>query len=99
MSSDSEEPFPSLFRQLLPFLIGFLDDALIVGLSKLGCQIPWLESLSPILMGCTVLYMALQFWHHGIPRLVEMWGEFEPPEPAMEFEKIKALFTPVNHKL
>jgi len=89
MSSDSEDPFPSLFRQLLPFLISLLDDALIVGLSKLGCQIPWLESLSPIVMGCTAVHMAVQFWQHGVPNLVEMWNEFRQPEPAPEFERIK----------
>ncbi|MBV9388612.1 MAG: hypothetical protein JOZ78_19490 [Chroococcidiopsidaceae cyanobacterium CP_BM_ER_R8_30] len=87
MSSDSEDPFPSLFRQLLPFLIGLLDDALVVGFSRLGCHIPWLESLSPIVMGCTALYMAVQFWHHGFPKLVEMWCEFRQPESAPEICK------------
>lgn len=84
MSSDSEAPFPSLFRQLLPLLFSLLDDALIVGLSRLGCDIPWLKSLSPIVMGCTALYMMVQFWHHGAPKLVEMWREFRQPSEILE---------------
>lgn len=76
MISDSESFFPSLFRQLLPFLLSLVDDALIVGLSRLGCHAPWLKSLSPIVMSCTGLYMLVQFWHHGIPKLVKMLRAF-----------------------
>ncbi len=84
MSLDSEDPFPTLVRQLFPFLFSLLDDALIVGLSRLGCNVPWLEALSPIVMGCTGLYIAVQFWQHGLPKLIEMWQEFRQPTEALK---------------
>jgi predicted branched-subunit amino acid permease len=83
MNSDSEDPFPNFLKQCLPFLIGLLDDALVVGLSRLGCHVPWLESLAPIVMGCTAVYIAIQLWQHGIPKLVDLWQAYRcQPEPT-----------------
>jgi|YNPMSStandDraft_2_1061718.scaffolds.fasta_scaffold162893_1 hypothetical protein len=70
MNLDSEDPFTGLVRQFLPFLFSLLDDALIMGLSRLGCKIPWLESLSPIIIVGTALYLTIQFCQHGLPKLI-----------------------------
>jgi hypothetical protein len=77
MDFASDDPFPTFLRQCLLLLVSLLDDALIVGLSRLGCNIPWLEALSPIVVGCTTLYLVVQFWRHGLPSLVAAWQEFQ----------------------
>ncbi|MBF2021499.1 MAG: hypothetical protein IGR93_15700 [Hydrococcus sp. C42_A2020_068] len=87
MNSDSEDPFTSLFRQFFPFLFGLLDDALIVGLSRLGCKVPWLEALSLIVISCTTMYLVIQFWKHGIPNLIAMWQEFQQQPEVSETSK------------
>jgi hypothetical protein len=84
MSSNSEDPFPRLFCQLLPFLFSLIDDALILGLSRLGCEVPWLKALSPIVIGCTVLYLVVQVCKHAVPSLITAWQEFrQQPEEAL----------------
>lgn len=80
MNSDSEDPFPSFLRQCLLLLVSLLDDALIVGLSRLGCNVPWLEALSPIVVGCTTLYFVVQFYRHGLPSLIAAWQELQQPD-------------------
>lgn len=80
MDSDSEDPLPSLFRSCLPLLLSLLDDALIVGLSRLGCEAPRLKALSPIVLGCTTLYLVVQFCRHGLPGLINTWQEFQQPD-------------------
>ncbi len=75
MNLDSEDPLPNLFRQLFPFLFSLLDDALIIGLSRLGCHIPWLEWLSSIVMGCTALYLAVQLWRHSAAKIAQLWQD------------------------
>ncbi|QZZ21186.1 hypothetical protein J5X98_01380 [Leptothermofonsia sichuanensis E412] len=84
MDSDSEDPLPSLFRPCLPLLLSLLDDTLIVGLSRLGCEVPWLKALSPLVVGCTTLcttlYLVIQFYRHGLPGLINTWQEFQQPD-------------------
>ncbi|HAA27999.1 MAG TPA: hypothetical protein DCE56_10485 [Cyanobacteria bacterium UBA8553] len=60
MAINQESPAHSFLSQLLPFLLSFLDDALLLGLSRLGLQLPWLQWLNPILLGCTLMYWAVQ---------------------------------------
>jgi len=91
MNLDSENPFSNLFRQLFPFIFSLLDDALIVGLSRLGCNLPCLEWLSSAVMTCTALYIAVQFWHYGIPKLVQVWRKFKQKPDIV---KIPASWTP-----
>jgi hypothetical protein len=40
MDIDLEKTFTSVLSQLLPFLLSFLDDALLLLLSRLGLHLP-----------------------------------------------------------
>ena len=40
----------------LPLLLSFLDDALLLGLTRIGITLPWLQWLSIILLCATALY-------------------------------------------
>ena len=52
-------------RQVLPFALSFLDDALLLLLSRLGLPINGLQWLSPVLLSGTVLYWLGQcFYSH-----------------------------------
>lgn len=62
MDIDLERVFQSFFTQLLPFLLGFLDDALLLLLSRLGIHFKGLEWLSPVILSCTILYWAVKLW-------------------------------------
>jgi hypothetical protein len=84
MNLDSEDPFQNFFRHLFPLFFSLLDDALIVGLSRLGCNLPWLEWLSPVVIVCTALYMGVQFWCHGVPKLAQMWRKFKQEPEIVE---------------
>lgn len=80
-SEGSENLLPNLFRQLLLLLLSLLDDTLVIGLSRLGCKLAWLEWLSPIVIAATVIYTGVQFWRHAVPRLLQLWHEFrQKPE-------------------
>jgi hypothetical protein len=59
MTFDSD-PFQNVLRHLFPFLFSLLDDVLIVGLSRLGCHLPWLEWLSPVVIAGTAIYFTVQ---------------------------------------
>lgn len=75
MDIHPEKPFQSFFCQLLPFLLSFLDDALLLLLSRLGLHVQGLQWLSPVILGSTVLYWAgqiLQNWYYKRQRL-ETW--------------------------
>ncbi len=57
---DLDDPFPNFLRQSVVFCFSLLDDLLIVLLSRWGCHGVWLEWLSPIVMGCTGIYLVIQ---------------------------------------
>ena len=61
MDINLERVFQNFFSQLLPFLLGFLDDALLVLLSRLGFHFKGIEWLSPVILSCTILYWIAQF--------------------------------------
>ncbi|WP_416672437.1 hypothetical protein [Egbenema bharatensis] len=61
LAIDIEDPFPNIVRQSAVFCFSLLDDLLVVLLSRLGCHISWLEWLSPVVMGCTGIYLLVQF--------------------------------------
>ncbi len=63
MEADIEGPFSKGFNQLFPFLLSFLDDALLLGLSRLGLHWRWLHWLSPVMQIGTLLYFAIQLVH------------------------------------
>lgn len=60
MDINLERPFPNFFGQLLTLILSFLDDALLFFLSRLGLHIHGLQWLSPVILGCTILYWAVQ---------------------------------------
>ena len=60
MDINLESPVNSFLSQLLPFLLSFLDDALLLGLSRIGLHFPWLEWLNPVILSCTLMYWAVQ---------------------------------------
>jgi hypothetical protein len=70
MDIDLEKTFPNVLSQLLPFLLSFLDDALLLLLSRLGLHLPWLEWLSPVMLGCMVTYWAIQLLHYLYSKLI-----------------------------
>ncbi|HEY9798020.1 MAG TPA: hypothetical protein V6D30_20480 [Leptolyngbyaceae cyanobacterium] len=72
MDVNLEKPVHSFFSQLLPFLLSFCDDALVLGLSRLGLQIHWLQWLSQMILSCTILYWAVKLWRnrHCVVKLV-----------------------------
>jgi hypothetical protein len=71
MGVESESLPPGLAVQGFIFLFGLLDDAVLIGLSRLGMHIPGLRWVSPILLGGTVIYMSMQlFRKFFVPRKV-----------------------------
>jgi hypothetical protein len=75
MDISLEKVFQSFFSQLLPFLLGLLDDALLLLLSRLGFHLHGLEWLSPVILSCTIVYWVVQLWHnrHGEQKVLEAW--------------------------
>lgn len=73
MTNQAEDPLSIPLRPLIPLLVGFMDDALVVGLSRLGCTLPVLKVLSPLIIGCTVGYVIIQLCHQGMPLLKRRW--------------------------
>lgn len=59
-----ESPTHSFPSQLLPFLLSLLDDVLLLGLSRLGLHLRWLHWFSPVIVGCTVVYYAVELLRH-----------------------------------
>lgn len=78
MDLDSADSF-NILRQLIPLLVSLLDDVLIVGLSRLGCNLPYLEWLSPIVITGTIVYLSVQFWQSpfGARKFNELRQKFE----------------------
>lgn len=72
-----ESPNHSFFGQLLPFVLSFLDDILLFGLSRLGLHLRWLHWLSPIILAGTVIYFAVELFRHRhlARKVLEMWRQ------------------------
>lgn len=64
MDINLEKLFPSFLSHLFPFVLGFLDDALLILLSRLGVHLNGLEWLSPVILSCTILYWIVQLWQN-----------------------------------
>lgn len=60
MDIEIDKPLYSLISQAIPFLFSFADDALLLGISRLGLHLNWLQWLSPLLMSFTVLYWTMR---------------------------------------
>ncbi len=52
--------------QLLIFILSLADDALLLGLSRLGLHFAWLRWLSPVLTGGMVLHLGWQLYNYKI---------------------------------
>lgn len=59
MNIDLENVSQLLLASLLPFLISLIDDALLLGLARLGWNVPWLQWLSIILVIVTVTFSVI----------------------------------------
>ncbi|GAC1471172.1 MAG: hypothetical protein NVS2B14_16770 [Chamaesiphon sp.] len=64
MNINIEIPFQKGLGQVLPFLLSFSDDALLLGVSRLGFHWQWLHWLSPITLVGTLLYWTIQLVRH-----------------------------------
>jgi hypothetical protein len=64
MDINIEKPFVSFLGQILPLILSFLDDALLLLLSNLGLRVSWLQWLSPVILSCTLAYWAVQLWQN-----------------------------------
>ncbi|NMG11060.1 hypothetical protein DP117_30975 [Brasilonema sp. UFV-L1] len=64
MDINLKTPSQSFLNQLLPFLLSFVDDALLLGLSHFGFHLQWLKWLSPVIMIYTVLYWTVQLMRY-----------------------------------
>jgi hypothetical protein len=64
MDINLDKLFPSFLSQLFPFVLGFLDDALLILLSRLGIHLNGLEWVSPAILSCTVVYWIVQLWQN-----------------------------------
>ncbi len=78
MDINLESPMHSFLSQLLPFLLSFLDDALLLGLSRIGLHLPWLQWLNPVVLSCTLMYWAVQLLRnrHHIRQVLGTWQRF-----------------------
>jgi hypothetical protein len=79
----------SFLSQLLPFLLSFLDDALLLGLSRIGLHLHWLQWLNPVILICTIMYWVVQLLGHRdyIQKRLGTWQRLRVPE------KVKTIFT------
>lgn len=79
MQKNTGFPLKILISQLLIFVISLLDDLLLLALAQWGLRHPGLhlaglERLTPILLGCTVLYSLWQLRHFRIQTQKETWS-------------------------
>lgn len=59
MDTPIDSPFRVLSQMPL-FLLSFLDDAVLLGLSRLGLHWQWLHWLSPVMLGYTLLVWTIR---------------------------------------
>lgn len=60
MRSDSFDLLQTVLQKGLPVLFSFLDDALLLGLTKIGVNLPWLEWLSGLLLSAAIIYWSFR---------------------------------------
>lgn len=60
--------FDTVFGQVVIFLISLLDDALLIGLSRLGINIPGLQWLPYIVAGGLIVHWTKHFLRHRAHR-------------------------------
>jgi hypothetical protein len=63
MRSDISHLIQVTVSKGLPMLLSFLDDALLLALTRIGIQLPWLSWLSGLLLSATVLYWSWRILH------------------------------------
>ena len=56
MRSDSFDLLQTVLQKGLPVLFSLLDDALLLVLTKIGVNLPWLQWLSGLLLIAAILY-------------------------------------------
>ncbi|HEY9621646.1 MAG TPA: hypothetical protein V6C78_14900 [Crinalium sp.] len=68
MDFDLEAALPSLLSAILPILVSLLDDALLLGLARLGWNWPWLHWVSIIVVAATVIYWVIHIFRSKFVR-------------------------------
>lgn len=63
MHSNFLQLFQTTCQKGFPILLSLLDDALLLGLSRIGISLPWLQWLSLILLSATLAYWAWRILH------------------------------------
>ncbi|MBW4690487.1 MAG: hypothetical protein KME27_01835 [Lyngbya sp. HA4199-MV5] len=61
METSLTSPLQFCLKQVVPFALSFLDDALLLLLPRLGLHLDGLQWLSPVLLSGTVVYWLGQF--------------------------------------
>lgn len=62
MNLDLENLSQLLLSSLVPFLISLLDDILLLGLARLGWNMPWLHWLSIVLIIVTMTFTIIHIF-------------------------------------
>jgi hypothetical protein len=76
MDINPESSLHSFLSPSLLLVLSFLDDALVLGLSRLGLHIPGLEWLYPVFISCGIVY--------GVVQLCRHWQRFRQRSPVVE---------------
>ena len=56
MRSDIFDLLPTVLQKGFPILLSFLDDILLLGLTQIGVNLPWMQWFGVLLLGITMLY-------------------------------------------
>jgi hypothetical protein len=77
--------FSTVLGQVVIFMLSLLDDALLIGLSRLGVNIPGLQWLPYLVVGGFVVHWTKHFFHHRSHRRaaavgMAVGGDREPVE-------------------
>jgi hypothetical protein len=60
MQVDPAPLFQSILQKALPLALSFLDDAIILAVTHLGLNLPWLHCLGTVLPILSTLYWIIQ---------------------------------------
>lgn len=71
MTSNILDLLTTALQKGFPILLSFLDDALLLGLTQIGINLPWLQWLSLVLMSATLIYWSFRlvrflYWRHSV---------------------------------
>jgi hypothetical protein len=62
MGTTTLDLLQSVLQKGLPLLLNFLDDAILLGMTRMGVSLPWLQWLSWVLLIATLLYWTYRLY-------------------------------------